>query len=337
MLERPDIPDERLIAILQAEYGLPCVELTFLPLGADENTAVYRAIARDGTSQFAKLRWGDFIENSVAVPQLLHSQGIRAIIPPLMTIAGRLYSESDSFVMILYPYISGANGFEIALTDRQWNEFGATLRRLHTVVVPESLSSGIRREDFSPRWREKVRAFLEPETGRIYRDPVARKLAAFLEKKRQAILDLVDQSERRAQTLITRPPEFVLCHTDVHAGSVLIGDDGELYIVDWDNPLLAPKERDLMFVGGAQGFIGRTSQEEEDLFYQGYGAVKIDPVALAYYRFERIVEDIALFCAQLLLDDSGGVDREQALYYLMSNFDPGGPIEAAYRTIDQAS
>jgi spectinomycin phosphotransferase len=48
--------------------------------------------------------------------------------------------------------------------------------------------------------------------------------------------------------------------------------DGFVYNVDWDHPNLAPKERDLMFIGGAQGFIGHAPQEEETLFYLGYGA-----------------------------------------------------------------
>ena len=87
-----------------------------------------------------------------------------------------------------------------------------------------------------------------------------------------------------------------------------------------------------MFVGGAQGFAGHTPQEEETLFYRGYGQTEIDPVALAYYRYERIVVDIAVYCEQLFLTSEGGEDREQSLRYLMSNFLPGGTIEIAYRS-----
>ena len=45
MLEKPNFPDEKIIACLQAEYGLKVAQITFLPLGADTNTAVYRAVA----------------------------------------------------------------------------------------------------------------------------------------------------------------------------------------------------------------------------------------------------------------------------------------------------
>jgi spectinomycin phosphotransferase len=87
-----------------------------------------------------------------------------------------------------------------------------------------------------------------------------------------------------------------------------------------------------MFAGGAQGLAGHTPQEEEALFYQGYGQTLIHPLALAYYRYERIVQDIAVFCEQLLLTGEGGEDREQSFRYLASNFLPDGTIEVAYRS-----
>jgi hypothetical protein len=70
----------------------------------------------------------------------------------------------------------------------------------------------------------------------------------------------------------------------------------------------------------AQGFVGYNAQEEEPLFYGGYGPAAINPRALAYYCYERIIEDIALFCEQLLLSNEGGQDRAQSLRYLVSNF-----------------
>jgi spectinomycin phosphotransferase len=53
---------------------------------------------------------------------------------------------------------------------------------------------------------------------------------------------------------------------------------------------------------------------------------------LAYYRYERIIEDIAIYCEQIFLTDEGGRDREQSLQYLASNFLPNGVLEIAYET-----
>jgi spectinomycin phosphotransferase len=194
------------------------------------------------------------------------------------------------------------------------------------------LSSHILRETFSPKWREIVKRFMARNERDTYADPVAAQLAVFLQSKRAEVLDLIERTERCAHTLQAHSPEFVLCHSDLHAGNVLITKDGALYLVDWDAPILAPKERDLMYAGGGQFANTRTPDEEERLFYRGYGQTEINYTALAYYRYERIVEDIAVYYEQLLLSNAGGADREQALRWLMSNFEPNGTIEIAYRS-----
>jgi spectinomycin phosphotransferase len=157
-------------------------------------------------------------------------------------------------------------------------------------------------------------------------------MAAFLKSKRSEILELVGRAERLALTLQSQSQEFLLCHSDIHAGNILIGTGGSFYIVDWDDPILAPKERDLMFVGGGIGGVWNNAREET-LFYEGYGQTEIDPIALAYYRHERIVQDIAVYCEQIFLTNKGGTDREQFLRNVKSDFLPNRTIEIAYKSL----
>lgn len=332
MLERPDLQDEKIVACLRDEYGLLVTQFAFLPLGADVNTAVYRVGAEDGTPYFVKLRKGVFDEIVVTLPKFLSDQGIKQIIAPLATKTGQFRANLGGFNLILYPFINGRNGYEIELSDQQWNDFGAALKNIHSAVIPPALMRRIPRETYSAQWRESVKTFLERAKNELFDDPVAVKVAALLKSKRDEILDLLGRAERLARALQTQSTEFVLCHSDVHAGNILVDINNTFYIVDWDNPILAPKERDLMFIGGAQGFVGHSAQEEETLFYQGYGQTQINVGALAYYRYERIIQDIAAFCGQLLLTNDGGEDREQSLLYLKSNFLPGGTIEIAYQS-----
>jgi spectinomycin phosphotransferase len=332
MLEKPNLQDEKIITCLQDQFGMQTVQVVFLPLGADQNTAVYRAEAVDGKVYFVKLRSGDFKETSVTLPKFLHDQDISQIIPPLLTQNGQLWASLDPFKVILYPFVEGLNGYELILSPRQWRDFGAALKRVHASLLPETLRSRIPQETFSPQWRDMVRLFLQRVEEDVFPEPIADQLAVFLQSKSEDILDLVEHAERYAQILQRQSLEFTLCHSDVHAGNILVDANGALYIVDWDDPILAPKERDLMFIGGAQGFSGYTVQEEAALFYQGYGPTQIDSIALAYYRYERILVDIAVYCQQLLLTDEGGDDRQQSLRYLKSNFLPNNTIEIAYRS-----
>lgn len=330
MLEQPDLPNERIVTSLQDSYDVLVAELVFLPLGADQNTAVYRVVADDQTPYFLKLRRGIFDELSVLLPAFLSEQGIAQVIAPLKATRGQLWAPLDIFTATLYPFVLGHNGYTVALSDRHWVEFGTALKRIHTVVVPPSLSSCIQREMYTPHWREAVKILLERVADEPVDDPVATELVTFLMTQRERILDLVRRADRLAQALIAASPQVILCHSDLHAGNILIDAHDALYIVDWDNPILAPKERDLMFVGGGQGFIGHSAQEEESLFYQGYGQTQIDPIALAYYRYERIIQDIAVFCEEILLTPAGSADRAQSLHYLISNFLPNNTIEVAY-------
>jgi spectinomycin phosphotransferase len=332
MLEKPALQDKEVIDCLQAAYRLDVVQFAFLPLGADRNTAVYRVATEDETSYFVKLRGGVFDETSVALPRFLSDLGIEQIIPPVRTETGQLWSSLDAYKVILYPFVEGHNGYEVKMSERHWYAFGTALKRIHTAKVPLALIQRIRRETYSPRGRESVKAFLERVEKDTFDDPVAVKLAAYLKTKRDEILDLVGRAERLAQALQAQSPEFTVCHSDIHAGNVLIGADGAFHIVDWDEPILAPKERDLMYIGGGLMGNGHSPQEEETLFYRAYGQTDIDPIALAYYRYERIVKDIAAYCEQLLLTAEGGKDREQSLHYLKSNFLPNSTIKIAYQS-----
>lgn len=330
MLEKPDLADELIVRCLDAEFGLRAAEIAFLPLGADRNTAVYR-VAADGRTFFCKLRGGVFDETSVTLPRYLSEQGIAQIIAPLTGRSGQLWGSLGAYKVILYPFVAGRDGYEQALSAEQWRAYGAALRRIHSLALPAALAGRIRREDFSGHWRATARGLVERAAVETHADPVSAGTAALLREQRAVILDLVGRAERLAAKLKKRPGERVLCHSDLHAGNFLLAADGAFFIVDWDDPILAPRERDLMFVGGGQVASWLGPEDEERLFYGGYGPGPVDQEALAYYRYERIVVDIAAFCEQILLPGSGDEDREQSLRYLASNFDSGGVLEIAER------
>src|SRR5262249_30930397 len=60
MLTPPALAADTIIGCLRDAYGLRICRVTFLPIGADVNTAIYRVEAEDGTLYFLKLRRGDF-------------------------------------------------------------------------------------------------------------------------------------------------------------------------------------------------------------------------------------------------------------------------------------
>lgn len=337
MLEKPDLPDQLIIDAVRGAYGLQVARVTFLPIGYDVNTAVYRLVTEAGGDYFLKLRKGDFNEIAVALPHFLKNWGIQAIIAPLKTRRGLLWGSMDTYKLILFPFIPGRDGYEAVLSDQQWIDLGAALKWVHAAQIPPAFRSLIPQEIYSPQWREMVSAFQAQVETTAFDDPTAAKLAALMQTKRAEISHLVERADELGLALHARRLDFVLCHSDLHPGNLLISQNGRLYIVDWDNPVFAPRERDLMFVGAGMGSAGPIEREEA-LFYRGYGGdpgyaqTGVDPMALAYYRCERIVQDIAAFCEQLLLTAEGEADRERAYQYFAGQFLPNHEVDIALKT-----
>ena len=146
------------------------------------------------------------------------------------------------------------------------------------------------------------------------------------------MLEFAKRAEQLALMLQKELPEFVLCHSDVHGYNLLIDNNGALYIIDWDALVFAPKERDLMFIGGGHGNSGYAPQEEAAMFYQGYGETKINQIAIAYYRYERIIMDIVDDCDLIFLSDEGEENQAGALEDLKNKFLPDSYIEIAYQS-----
>ena len=338
-----------LAACLQNEYNVHPVQITQLELGADPYTTVFRVVDTEATAYFLKLRSADFNLATVAVPRWLADQSIAQIIAPIPCTDGRLFGQAGASAAILYPFVEGSDGFTVPLQDQHWVQLGQALRSIHAAAVPAELAAHIPREDYSPAWRVKVREYLagideaQPGTpaaagndaagdvaGDVAGDAAGAALRSFLRDRHAEIVDLVTQAEQLASTVQGLPQELVLCHADIHVGNVLIGAGGDFHIVDWDTVKFAPREHDLMFLGA--GIASVWNPHEAELFYKGYGACTVDPHLLAYYRFERIVQDIAVDSVQLL---ASADDQERAgiLQQLQGQFAPDGPIENAWRSL----
>src|ERR1700752_1397719 len=332
MLKETELKDEKIVRCLRDEYGLSIEKISFLPLGADTNTAVYRAVSKDEMNYFVKLKKGDFNEASVTIPNFLSALGIQQVIPALTTQTGELWANLNPFKVILYPFVEGHPAFEEIMSNQQWFEYGTALKRCHPSHIPANMTSTIQKDNFSPRWRTMVKMFLELIEKETFNELVAMEVADFLKSKKDETLEIVNRAEQLAQMLLEQSPEFILSHGYIHGWNLLIDNRGALYLVDWDGLIFAPKERDLMFIGGGHGNSGYTPQEEETMFYQGYGQTKINQIAIAYYRYQRTIEDMVDDCDQIFLSDRGGQPRKELLEDLKSMFLPNGKIEMAYQS-----
>ncbi len=332
MRDDPGFDRDAITACLHARYGIRVVSITFLPVGHDPYASVYEVIADDGTATFLKIRSGPVHIPALAVPRTLIDHGIPAVLAPLRTRDGDLWCPldgHDGFTVVLYPFLWGENASVVGLTDDQWRAFGATLRATHDSGLGDRFRGQLRAEDFALPSASLVRRMLGVVHETTFAGEAAAGPAAFWRENVVRIGDLLARAEGFGATLRAKPFELVLCHGDIHAANILVGEDGHLWLVDWDAPLVAPRERDLLFVVGSR--IARVvTPREEDLFFAGYGPVEIDPVALTYYRYERIVEDLGEFAKTVFLDpDVSESTRAQEAALALGFFAPGGDIDRA--------
>lgn len=331
MLEKPCLADQLIIDGLKIAYGIEVATLKFLPLGAEMNSWVYRAEAQDQAAYFLKLKYKFNYEISIEIAELLYDADIKQIISPIKTIQGLSSQHFGDFTLIVYPFVEGQNGFNHKLTDEQWLTFGKALRKIHEIKIPPSMQHHVRHETYSPKWREIVRSLDTSIASKPSSDEIAIKLYAFMKQHYSAIQRLVNRAEQLAQKIQNESSTFVLCHSDIHGGNVLINASNSFYIVDWDEPIMAPKERDLMFIGGGVGNVWNEPNQAAH-FYEGYGKAEVNLTILAYYRHERIVEDIALYAQKLLLATTGGEDRTEMYQHFISMFEPNGVVDIAFQT-----
>jgi spectinomycin phosphotransferase len=330
MYEPPvGLSDVLLLEALRDEYARAVTALTFLPLGHDSSAWVYRVEAADGPPLFLKVRAGITNPASLIVPRFLRDCGVARVVAPIPTRAGAVWAEAAGYALILYPFIAGATGMQQGLTPQQWREYGAALRDIHATPIPPELAGQLHRETFRPAGADTIRRLDAMLDDWPLAEPSAQALAAFWRERRSEIHALFEQGVALGQRLEQAPPPSLLCHADIHTNNVLVDPAGQIWIVDWDETMLAPRERDLMFViGGISAkFVG---PQEEAWFAEGYGPIAVDPVALAYYRYAWALGDIGAFAAEVVLrPDLGTVTKQAAVRSFVGLFAPGEIVAIA--------
>src|SRR6266498_1658421 len=330
MIEKPDIKDEKIIIALNQNYSIQVSHLEFLPIGNDASAFSYRVEANNGNLYFLKIKTKLSNLAGLLVPRFLKDHGIKQVVAPLPTKTQILAAQMDEFALILYPFITGHEAMRVGMSDSQWREFGSVLKRIHnTEQLPSDISQYVRQETFIPKWSNLTKELHERINKQNYDEPYQKELANFWRENNETIQTLLERTGMIGNRLQQTELEFILCHADVHTANILITQEQKMFIVDWDDTLFAPKERDLMFVLSKETIRTR----EEQMFFNGYGDAKINRLALAYYRYEWCVQEIGDFGDRVLLaKDSGESTKQESVAGFIKLFSRGDVIEAALNT-----
>ena len=323
MREQPGIPEERLRACLQDQYDLSSVTLEFLPRGLDYHAGVYRVVSEQGTASLLKVTSRPLYEPRCLVPRYLNDQGITAVVAPVPTRSGALWTQLEEWTVIVYPFIDGDTSLT-GMTNEQWKEVGTIFQQIHQVMLPPVGFESLHKETFDPteyaRW---VRAF---ETQHLHSrhggSGASRALRADWLAHQSTIHTAVTSLEKLAEVLQSRTFPYIICHADLHAANLLRDRHGHVFVIDWDEVMLAPKERDFIFV----------REPQADAFFQGYGQREIDWMALTYYLWERVVQDVIEDAQNVCFRDDWAEETRADVARLFHEYlsEGGSNINAAY-------
>jgi spectinomycin phosphotransferase len=317
--QEPDVDAGTLAGYLRTGFGLTGATVRFLPVGHDALAWSFE-VRTAGARYFLKLtrrRAGDAV---VRLPRYLHERGLTAVVAPLTD-----GYEADGYRLLLYPYVDGAPP-TAGLTDAQWVAYGSFLGALHATPVPDGV---VPDEAYDCPGAAQLRELAGLALGGRHGERWALRLSDFWRHRDGEIAELADHAERLGRAARARRRPHVLCHADIHTNNVLVDAAGGLHVVDWDAPVSAPRERDLMFVTWALA-----DARQEALFRSGYGPLDVDGPVIAYYRYERLVCDLAEFADVVLRrDDLGEADKRHEYEWFVRQFEPGGAVGQA-RTLD---
>jgi spectinomycin phosphotransferase len=331
MRNAPSRDMDQIFSCFATHYNIRLEDVTLVHVGFDTEAAAFQGRASGGQEFFIKILPRP-MEAALHVQRLLADSGVPNIMAPVLTTESRPWcflAGDHGDAVTAYPFVHGGSAMVSGMSPDQWREFGASMRAVHNVCVGEQFRHDLRAEDFALPSSALVRQLLALPDHQIVKSRAAAAYARFLSDHTEGILRILDRAEALGRSLQTRSWKRVLCHGDIHAANIMVATDGRIWLVDWDAPLLAPQERDLLFVIGSR-IAREVTPAEEEFFLEGYGPIDIDPEALIYYRYERIIEDIGEFAKTILLNPwLSEADREKQATIVQSLFEVDGDIERA--------
>lgn len=326
MLTRPaGVAEGELLSVLDDEWGVGGVELTYLPLGS--GSYHWSAVGRDGRTWFVKvddvgLAEDEFVRlsNSQATALALRRDaGVDFVLAPVPTANDApVHRLSPRYALTLFPFVEGVAGRFGPHPREHLPEITALLAALHNAARQGP------RTDLALAERPSLQTALaeveEPWTAGPHSEAARRLLARHQDRVRQWLA----RYDELADDVGAGQADWVITHGEPHSGNFLRTADG-FRLIDWTTAQIAPAERDLwMLTDAFPVFLGEnpygTDHQVLAQYTQATGRIP-DPAAFALYRLTWPLADVAAFLNDLRRPHQDDADTAAALRYLAGNLE----------------
>ena len=197
------------------------------------------------------------------------------------------------YAVSVVPFVDGASGSfgEYASAETR-DRIAALLGRLH--AASGALDADLpRRDDCGIPARAVLERALASLSSTWDTGPYGEPARALLARRADELERRLRDYDELAARVRERSGSWVITHGEPHRGNVIVEPDGARRLVDWDTALVAPRERDLLFVldDRLAGW---------DAYASTAGDVELDREALDLYGRRWALGDIGMFVAVLL-------------------------------------
>ncbi|MBA3369334.1 MAG: phosphotransferase [Geodermatophilaceae bacterium] len=332
----PIIDRDALVERVRTDFGVSLRSMSQLSGGQDSDAVVIRVETVDGAMLVVKVSRHAHIGPLQVCAFLAESVG-SGIPAPLRARSGLPYSVLGSRRISLTPWISGQRAYEAGMGARQWRTFGALLSQVHATALAPPITDRLPSENYQTPEAAIVRALDQRiRELRASDDPLIGALVHDWRAAGKCLAVILAQIDGLGDELRAATATQVVCHGDAHIANVLLDDNGGVWLLDWDEMVRAPRERDLMFVIGGVLADAPVTDQQQAWFFDGYGAADVDPLLLAYYRCSWALQDVADYAARILDPPAGrSAARSQALTLFGDAVSPTGIASRAQTFLQQ--
>jgi hypothetical protein len=204
----------------------------------------------DGARYFCKLTdkplfIPEIIRSLPAVAQM-HARGIRNIAPPIAGVQG-WHFFSDETLVVLFDYISAPQSY-----DYSNHAFGRLTAQIQAVTP--HVAAEMPCEDFHFPCRTLFDRRFEGALAMAPADAAGRELQKVLRAYEVEIRGYLAAMLRFGERCREQDGPLVITHGDA-PGNVLVRAPEDIYLIDWDEIILAPPERDLWMMDHHADFM----------------------------------------------------------------------------------
>jgi spectinomycin phosphotransferase len=318
-----------LLAWVREDFGIPLIGVQPTGLGADARAATFVGETGDGRRYAVKASTAPQL--GLVVADFLATHAIEGIPAPVRTRDGALTAARGGQRLSVVPWVGQRRALDGGMGQAQWRGLGRILAQVHATGTHDPVPAVLPIAQPDPdRLVGRARAMPERLARCSDDGALLQELRDLWGAHRARVLAVADRAESLATSPAWATTRHVVCHADPHAGNIVLGPDTEVWLLDWDDAELAPREADLMFaLGGVLAFAPITADEQRP-FFEGYGTTDWNKDLIGYFQCVRALVDVLSWSEEAMASAHRTTTRSrEALEIVRGILSPAGLVSHA--------